>query len=96
MRALCLSLLFLVLPATAAELPIFDAHVHYSHDAWDNLPPKAAIEILRKAGVKRALVSSSGDDGQQRLVAVQRVDARQAARDLRGQLLGSDLHGTMA
>ena len=69
MRALCLSLLFLVLPATAAELPIFDAHVHYSHDAWDNLPPKAAIEILRKAGVKRALVSSSVDDGQQRLVA---------------------------
>jgi len=53
----------------AAELPLFDAHVHYSHDAWDNLPPKDAIEILRKAGVMRALVSSSGDDGTQRLVA---------------------------
>ncbi len=53
----------------AAELPIFDAHVHYSHDAWDNLPPKDAIAILRKAGLKRALVSSSGDDGTQRLVA---------------------------
>jgi hypothetical protein len=24
----------------AAELPIFDAHLHYSHDAWDNLPPR--------------------------------------------------------
>lgn len=57
------------LPATAAELPIFDAHVHYSHDAWDVLPPKAAIALLRKAGLKRALVSSSGDDGQQRLHA---------------------------
>lgn len=58
------------LPAAhAAELPIFDAHVHYSHDAWENLPPKAAIELLRKAGVKRALVSSSNDDGNQKLVA---------------------------
>jgi hypothetical protein len=53
----------------AADLPIFDAHIHYSHDAWDLVPPARAIEILRKAGVKRALVSSSGDDGQQRLAA---------------------------
>ncbi|MCX7962178.1 MAG: amidohydrolase [Burkholderiales bacterium] len=55
--------------AAATELPIFDAHIHYSHDAWDVLPPEAAIAILRKAGVRRALVSSSGDDGQQRMVA---------------------------
>jgi hypothetical protein len=54
----------------AAELPIFDAHLHYSHDAWDVVPPAQAIEILRKAGLKRALISSSGDDGQQRLVAL--------------------------
>ncbi len=51
-------------------LPIFDAHLHYSHDAWENLPPPAAIEVLRKAGVKRALLSSSDDDGQQRLYAL--------------------------
>ncbi|MEO8756042.1 MAG: amidohydrolase family protein [Casimicrobiaceae bacterium] len=56
-------------PLGAAELPIFDAHVHYSHDAWDNLPPKDAIAILRKAGLKRAVVSSSGDEGTQRLLA---------------------------
>jgi hypothetical protein len=55
--------------AGAADLPIFDAHMHYSHDAWEVLPPKDIIAILRKAGVKRALVSSSGDDGQQRLKA---------------------------
>src|SRR5436189_5218394 len=54
-------------PAYAADLPIFDAHLHYSHDAWETLPPKDAIAILRKAGLKRALISSSGDDGQQRL-----------------------------
>ena len=53
----------------AAELPIFDAHVHYSHDAWENVPPKIAIELLRNAGIKRALVSSSNDDGNQKLIA---------------------------
>jgi hypothetical protein len=64
-------LLVALLPiaASAAEMPIFDAHVHYSHDAWQNLPPKDAVAILRKAGLKRALVSSSGDEGTQRLVA---------------------------
>ena len=55
--------------STAADMPIFDAHVHYSHDAWDNLPPPDAIAILRKAGLVRALISSSGDEGTQRLVA---------------------------
>jgi hypothetical protein len=63
-----LSLAF-ALAARAAELPIFDAHIHYSHDAWETVPPAQAIEILRKAGIKRALVSSSNDDGNQRLLA---------------------------
>ena len=60
------------LPAVSAaeqKMPIFDAHVHYSHDAWESTPPKAAIAILRKAGLKRAMVSSSGDDGTQKLHA---------------------------
>jgi len=56
-------------PGRAAELPIFDAHIHYSHDAWDVVPPKQAIEILHGAGVTRALVSSSNDDGTQKLAA---------------------------
>jgi len=55
--------------AAAAELPIFDAHIHYSHDTRDLLPPKTAVELLRKAGVVRALVSSSDDDGTQALLA---------------------------
>jgi predicted TIM-barrel fold metal-dependent hydrolase len=54
---------------SAAELPIFDAHVHYSHDAVELTPPKDAAAILRKAGLKRALVSSSGDAGTQKLLA---------------------------
>jgi hypothetical protein len=70
-RALLAAALGLAVPAaaSASELPIFDAHVHYSHDAWEVLPPKEAVALLRKAGLKRALVSSSGDDGQQRLYA---------------------------
>ena len=55
------------LAVVAAELPIFDAHLHYSSDAWASLPPEQAVAMLRKAGVKGALVSSSGDDGQQRM-----------------------------
>jgi predicted TIM-barrel fold metal-dependent hydrolase len=55
--------------ARGAELPIFDAHIHYSQDAWEVLPPKEAIALLRKAGMVRALVSSSSDDGTQKLFA---------------------------
>jgi predicted TIM-barrel fold metal-dependent hydrolase len=55
--------------AGAAELPIVDAHIHYSHDAVLMVPPREAVAILRKAGVKRALVSSSDDEGTQKLLA---------------------------
>ena len=55
--------------ADAAELPIFDAHIHYSHTTWDAVPPRDAVALLRKAGVRRALVSSSDDDGTQKLLA---------------------------
>jgi hypothetical protein len=68
--ACCLALGLAGREAAAQELPIFDAHLHYSHDAWDRVPPQEAIAILRKAGLKRALISSSGDDGQQRLYAL--------------------------
>ncbi len=63
------ALAFLVLASGAKgqALPIFDAHLHYSHDAWDVVPVDEAIAILRKAGLKRALVSSSDDEGNQRL-----------------------------
>jgi hypothetical protein len=53
----------------AAALPIFDAHLHYSHDAWERLSPKQAVALLRQAGLKRAMVSSSNDDGTQKLHA---------------------------
>jgi hypothetical protein len=55
--------------SAAAELPLFDAHIHYSHDAWALVPPKQAVAILRQAGLRGALVSSSNDQGTQMLVA---------------------------
>jgi len=68
----CLSVIaaFAVSNARATDIPVIDAHVHYSHDAWDMLPPKEAINILRnKAQLKKALVSSSSDDGTLKLYA---------------------------
>lgn len=69
-KILALLLLGMAQFAWAADaLPIFDAHVHYSEDTWARLEPKEAIALLRKAGVRRALVSSSNDDGNQKLFA---------------------------
>lgn len=69
LAAVCAALMLgLPAPARAADvLPIFDAHLHYSHDAWDVVPPQEAVAILRRAGLKRAMVSSSNDDGTQKL-----------------------------
>ena len=57
-------------PVASEEPPVFDVHIHYSHDVWDALPPREAIQRLRKAGISRALVSSSGDEGTRRLHAL--------------------------
>ena len=62
------ALTLLVQTAGAETLPIFDAHVHYSHDAVELVPPAEAVAILREAGVRKALVSSSDDRGTQLLV----------------------------
>lgn len=62
-----LFLLSFLTTAQAAEMPIFDAHIHYSHDAVIQVPPAKAAELLRKAGLVHALVSSSDDDGTQKL-----------------------------
>lgn len=74
MRPILLGLLIALLAAGSAEAadkrPIIDAHIHYSHDAWDELPPESAVAALRAAGLKQAFVSSSSDEGTQKLHAV--------------------------
>src|SRR2546421_10920383 len=56
------ALLLAVTPA-AAQFPIFDAHIHYSKPDWSAYTPERALSILAQAGVRRAIVSSTPDDG---------------------------------
>src|SRR5258708_33087329 len=49
--------------AQSPELPIFDTHIHYSAPDWIEYPPERILAILEKAGIRRALVSSTPDDG---------------------------------
>jgi predicted TIM-barrel fold metal-dependent hydrolase len=66
-RRLSFALVALLLstPATvvAQVLPIFDAHIHFSRPDWDTYTPERALSILAQAGVRRAIVSSTPDDG---------------------------------
>lgn len=70
-RTLFLAVLMSLAPAAANAAdpvrPVIDVHIHYSHDAWNMLPPPEAIKVLRQAGLKKAFVSSSSDDGTQML-----------------------------
>lgn len=61
--------LFCAYPILAQDkmYPVFDAHIHYSEDVWDKIKPQAAIAKLKQAGIMRALVSSSSDEGTQML-----------------------------
>src|SRR5256884_8786413 len=56
------TLLVVATPA-AAQFPIFDAHIHYSRPDWTAYTPERALSILAQAGVRRAIVSSTPDDG---------------------------------
>ncbi len=68
MRALSWLLLAVLAPgAWATDWPLFDAHVHYSQDVWEVLPPAQAIARLKAAGLSGAMVSSSPDEGTQML-----------------------------
>ncbi len=54
----------------APVLPVFDTHLHYSHDAWERIPPPQAVALMRAAGLHKAMVSSSSDEGTQKLYAL--------------------------
>jgi hypothetical protein len=51
-------------------MKLVDAHIHYSHDAWETWPPAKALAVLKEAGLKKAFVSSSSDEGTQKLYAL--------------------------
>jgi len=50
-------------PVPAADAPLADAHIHYSAPNWSVYTPDQVVDILDRAGIKRALVSSTPDDG---------------------------------
>jgi hypothetical protein len=53
-----------------AATRLFDGHIHYSEDVWDALPPEKALAWLERAGIARALVSSTPNEGTERLYAL--------------------------
>ncbi len=67
------TILFLVVMALAPNaraaepLPIFDAHMHYSAGTWLAYAPAEIFKKIDAAGVQRALISSTPDDGTLRL-----------------------------
>ena len=46
-----------------ADVPIFDAHVHYKEPAWGPYPVERVIELMDSSGVAMGLVSSTPDEG---------------------------------
>jgi len=71
-RILMLSCLVLCGTAYAGDaeqrpVPIFDAHIHYSADVWEALPPARALQLLTEASIIRALVSATPAEGAERL-----------------------------
>ena len=73
-NSIILSGVFLLLVSgylmSADKLPLIDAHIHYSHDAWQQTPPAEAVGLLKEAGLQRAFVSSSSDEGTQKLYQI--------------------------
>ncbi len=56
-------LLCLLVGAAHAVEPLHDGHIHYSANAHDSVSPEQALALLDRAGIRRALVSSTPDDG---------------------------------
>ena len=54
-------------PASAQDLSIVDVHLHYSQNSWQDYAPGAVLLLMDQAGVRRAFVSSTPDEGTLRL-----------------------------
>ncbi|HEY5789734.1 MAG TPA: amidohydrolase, partial [Gammaproteobacteria bacterium] len=70
LSAVACLLLLLAGPARGAGPGLFDGHIHYSASAWESVPAERALELLRRAGIERALVSSTPVEGTLRLHAL--------------------------
>jgi hypothetical protein len=59
--------LFWLSKASAEDLPIFDAHIHYNQPDWSVYSPEDVFRFFDQAGVRWAMVSSTPDEGTLRL-----------------------------
>jgi hypothetical protein len=62
-----LMLLWAGLRQPVEDLPIFDAHLHYNRDQWSVYSVDEVLGLMDRAGVRKAFVSSTPDDGSLRL-----------------------------
>ncbi len=76
--------------AVGADIPLFDAHVHWSENAHDEVPLERALAILDKAGVRMAAVSSTSDEATVRLY---RASPQRVVPMLRPYRTRSDMGG---
>src|SRR5262249_31574838 len=74
--------------AVGADIPLFDAHVHWSENAHDKIPLERALAILDKAGVRIAAVSSTSDEATIRLY---RADPKRVVPMLRPYRTRADM-----
>lgn len=64
MRLVALLGVLMSTPSMSSNItPLFDGHIHYNRDVWTMYTPKAALAKLDEAGIGRALVSSTPDEG---------------------------------
>jgi hypothetical protein len=49
------------------DLPLFDGHLHYSGDAWEQFPPEKVMQLLDEAKITKALLSATPIEGTLRL-----------------------------
>lgn len=92
MRTIAIILLFLFAQAAASpswaqqRFPIHDCHMHYSADAWSTYTPEQVVALMDRAGVLRALVSSSPDDGTLKLMEYAPMRFLPSLRPYRGKV----------
>ncbi|MBL8664309.1 MAG: amidohydrolase family protein [Candidatus Odyssella sp.] len=76
--------------AVGADIPLFDAHVHWSENAHDEIPLERALAILDKSGVRMAAVSSTSDEA---TVRMYRADPKRVVPMLRPYRTRADMGG---
>ena len=76
--------------AVGLEIPLFDAHVHWSENAHDEIPLARALEILEKSGVRMAAVSSTSDA---ETIKLYRADPKRVVPMLRPYRTRGDMGG---